>query len=325
MSTRSIVNAGAAIALLTGTGALSREVPLGDGSIVALVASLQPGEFVWAPKLAPEGPTLLVVNLTNQRAVLYRNGVPIGATTVSTGKEGYETPTGAFTILQKKVEHYSSTYNNAPMPYMQRLTWKGVALHAGKLPGYPASHGCIRLPIEFSKLLYGQTNLGMTVVITDKASSPRVAPSPDLVVAGPGPWNPKPTAGIVWKPEASPSGPVSIIVSVADGRASVLRNGVEIGSAPVSVEGPVTGTWAYALESVDAAGKHWIKLPLSSTGKAGVAATDEFHKFDAPPEFRREVARILQPGATVIVTSDSLRAGSSGSGVTVIEGDPTST
>ena len=108
---------------------------------------------------------LLVVNVKTQRAVLFRNGVPIGATTISTGRPGYRTPTGAFTILQKQVEHYSSKYDNAPMPYMQRLTWYGVALHAGNLPGYPASHGCIRLPAGFAKLLYGVTRLGTPVVI----------------------------------------------------------------------------------------------------------------------------------------------------------------
>src|SRR5207342_778762 len=112
------------------------------------------------------GSALLVVNLATQRATLFRNGVPMAASTISSGKEGTETPTGVFTILEKKKEHYSSTYNNAPMPNMQRLTWKGIALHAGKLPGFPASHGCVRLPMQFSSLLFGATTKGMTVVIT---------------------------------------------------------------------------------------------------------------------------------------------------------------
>ncbi len=76
--------------------------------------------------------------------MFYRNGVRIAVSTCSTGKKGHETPTGVFTILEKDKDHHSSTYNNAPMPNMNRLTWSGVALHAGNLPGYPASHGCVR-------------------------------------------------------------------------------------------------------------------------------------------------------------------------------------
>src|SRR3546814_18004653 len=80
-----------------------------------------------------------------------------------------ETPTGIFTILQKKVDHKSNLYDDAPMPYMQRLTWSGIAMHAGNLPGYPASHGCIRLPLAFAEHLYGVTQLGLTVIITQSA------------------------------------------------------------------------------------------------------------------------------------------------------------
>jgi hypothetical protein len=101
--------------------------------------------------------------------MVYRDGVLIAASTISTGSMGRETPTGVFTILEKKVMHRSSTYDNAPMPYMQRLTSKGIAIHAGDLPGYPASHGCIRLPNEFAKLLYGVTEVGTPVMITDNA------------------------------------------------------------------------------------------------------------------------------------------------------------
>src|SRR5689334_14975597 len=153
--------------LVAAVPAAAQLVQLGQGSVVQTVTTLKPGQFVWAPQMAPEGPMLMIVNLSTQRALLFRNGVPIGATTVSTGKTGHDTPTGVFTILQKEIEHYSSKYDDAPMPYMQRLTWQGVALHAGNLPGYPASHGCIRLPSTFAKLLYGTTKLGMTVVITN--------------------------------------------------------------------------------------------------------------------------------------------------------------
>ena len=123
-------------------------------------ARLEPGEYLWHPEISPQGPIVMVVSLPEQRAYVYRNGVLIGASTVSTGKKGHETPTGVFTILQKHEDHYSNLYNDAPMPYMQRLTWSGVALHAGRLPGYPASHGCVRMPYEFAHLLFGETKTG---------------------------------------------------------------------------------------------------------------------------------------------------------------------
>ena len=114
----------------------------------------RPGSYVWEPDRSPDGAVLVVVSLPEQRAHIYRDGKRIGLTTISTGSEGRETPPGQFEILQKKVTHRSNLYDDAPMPFMQRLTWDGIALHAGKLPGYPASHGCIRLPDAFAKLLF---------------------------------------------------------------------------------------------------------------------------------------------------------------------------
>lgn len=313
----------ALLASLIGISAASSQpLDIGSGSVVETVLKLRPGEYVWAPEIAPQGPMLLIVNRKTQRAVLFRNGVPIGASTVSTGRPGYSTPTGVFTILQKRVEHYSSTYDNAPMPYMQRLTWRGVALHAGRLPGYPASHGCIRLPLGFAKLLYGVTALGMTVVIADDPAIPRIA-SPPLIAAGS-------TVAVLrgakqgtpdWHPERSPAGPVSIIVSASDERAIVLRNGIVIGSAPVKVAGPVTGTWAYALRTIDPGGRQqWMKLRLSEqVADAGEVTSDEWQRFTAADEFRQAIARIVEPGTTIVVTPDSLETAAAGASVTVLE------
>ena len=117
--------------------------------------ALKPGEFVWDPAIAPDGPLVVVVSLTEQRGYVYRNGVEMGYTTVSSGKPGHVTPTGIFTVLQKDRDHHSSKYNDAPMPYQERLTWDGVALHAGGLPGYPESHGCVHLPSQFAEDLFG--------------------------------------------------------------------------------------------------------------------------------------------------------------------------
>ena len=136
-------------------------------TIAQKAAALGPGQYVWGTGRASSGPLLLTIDLTAQRVMVYRDGALIAAATISTGSAGRETPTGVFTILEKKVMHRSSTYDDAPMPYMQRLTSKGIAIHAGDLPGYPASHGCIRLPNEFAKRLYGVTEIGTPVMITD--------------------------------------------------------------------------------------------------------------------------------------------------------------
>ena len=307
-------------AVLAGTPLWSQQVQIGSGSVVEMVTSLEPGQFVWAPRVAPEGPMLLIVNLSTQRALLFRNGVPIGATTISTGTVGHETPTGIFTVLQKQVEHHSSKYNNAPMPYMQRLTWGGVALHAGNLPGFPASHGCIRLPAGFAKLLYGATRLGMTVVITDEKVTPRIAPAPEIVTASPS-GGAAPTVDYEWHPERSPRGPLSIIVSSADRKAVVLRNGIEIGASAVAVDGPVNGTWAYTLRNVDASGQHWMRVSLSSDESDQPVPREEWHRFRAPGEFRSAIVQIVQPGTTVVVTSDSLVDGAVAAPVTVMDAE----
>jgi hypothetical protein len=315
-----------AILALAGLGPVdAQQVDIATGSVAETVAKLRAGQYVWAPEVAPKGPMLLIVNTRTQRAVLFRNGVPIAATTVSTGRQGRDTPTGVFTVLEKQVVHHSSKYDNAPMPYMQRLTWQGVALHAGHLPGYPASHGCIRMPAGFAKLLYGVTGLGMTVVIINHATQPRIAPTPQIVAMGRDSIGAGGDGEVAWTPEKSPSGPVSIVVSATDRRAVVLRNGVEIGSGPVSVSGPVTGTWAYALRSVDQSGQHWIRVSLSDHAASAddPVPRSEWQRFQAPESFRKEVAAIVQPGTTIVVTEDSLRSGAIAEPVTVMEGAST--
>jgi hypothetical protein len=138
-------------------------------SVMDRSAHLSTGQFVWEPEAAATGPLSIVINLTTQRVLVYRGEIAIAASTTSTGTKGRETPTGAFSILQKELMHRSGTYDDAPMPYMQRLTSKGVAMHSGNLPGYSASHGCIRLPKDFAKLLYAVTQIGTPVTIVDEA------------------------------------------------------------------------------------------------------------------------------------------------------------
>jgi lipoprotein-anchoring transpeptidase ErfK/SrfK len=142
---------------------------------LAARGSLAPGEFVWQPERSAAGPVEIVVSIPAQLAYVYRGGTLIGVTTVSTGRPGHSTPTGRFEILQKRQVHHSSLYNNAPMPFMQRLTWSGIAMHAGRLPGHPASHGCIRMPLAFARNLFGVTQLGGRVHVVNGARTAQAA------------------------------------------------------------------------------------------------------------------------------------------------------
>lgn len=135
-------------------------------------SSLRPGQFLWDETDSGTGPVAIMVSIDRQHLYVYRDGALIGVSTVSTGKPGKDTPLGEFRILQKNVHHRSNIYSNAPMPYMQRLTWDGIAIHGGQLPGYPASHGCIRVPLAFAKNLFAATDMGGVVSVSDGQSGP---------------------------------------------------------------------------------------------------------------------------------------------------------
>ncbi|MFL6737352.1 MAG: L,D-transpeptidase family protein [Sphingomonas sp.] len=318
---RTISIALAAAAALLAYPVPAQQVERGGRAIFDVAPELKNGQYLWAPELASEGPALVIVNLATQRLIVFRNGVPIGASTISSGKDGYQTPTGVFTILQKAKEHYSKTYNNAPMPNMQRLTWKGIALHAGNLPGYPASHGCIRLPTKFSNLLFGTTSLGMTVVITSLDVTPEVSRAPQLADAGAPAAASLSNAAYEWHAGRARRGIVSVVVSTSDQRAIVLQDGVEIGSAPVRYSGELSMPVAYVLRSREAGKNQWLKLHYSGSGGSMDVTSEEASKFDAPITFRHQLATLLRPGSIVIVTPKPLKAGSLGSSLTVIEND----
>jgi L,D-transpeptidase catalytic domain len=286
------------------------------------IEALKPGEYFWAPHIVPEGPVTIIVSLKQQKAYAYRNGVPIGVTTVSTGKPGKETPTGVFVILQKEIDHKSNKYNNAPMPFMQRLTWDGVAMHAGYLPGYPASHGCIRLPRAFAKLLFDITKLGLTVIITDDARVPEVLIAPPASIKSQ-PDSSQSTIDSIWQPEKSITGPISIVLSGRDRKIIVLRNGVLIGSSPVEIDGVVSATTAFTLRALDENGPHWSRLPLPGLplDMAPELTAEERARVRMPEPFRAALAAILVPGTTLLVTRDSLKSGGVGKKMTVITTD----
>lgn len=159
---------GAANGAVAGAAAIAAaaQAPVPGPSLETAVAE-QPSAPPTSASALRSG-VLIVVSIPSQRIFVFKDGEPWASARVSTGKPGKSTPTGVFTILEKKRRHRSTLYDDAPMPYMQRITWGGVALHAGRVPGYRASHGCIRLPREFARKLYQLTDYDSTVVVVTR-------------------------------------------------------------------------------------------------------------------------------------------------------------
>ncbi|MBB1060809.1 L,D-transpeptidase [Marilutibacter spongiae] len=306
-------------------------------------SALQPGQFVWSPELAPAGPIVVVVSLNEQLAYAYRNGVLIGYTTISTGKKGHQTPTGVFTTLQKDKDHRSSIYNNAAMPYTQRLTWGGVALHAGGLPGYPSSHGCVHLPSVFAEKLFEVSPLGMTVVVADESSAPQEVNHPGALapvhpISGEKIEIPPLYTGEVyrWQPELATEGPISILLSTADRRVLVYRNGVEIGRTRMvfrDAHRPL-GSHVYTVvgtQQPDAEGRmpagyepDWTAVSVPGLeGEAGSKMKpEEVERVVLPPAFVAAATPYLAPGTTLMVTDAPILPSTTGVEMTVVDNAP---
>lgn len=277
--------------------------------VAPLPKEFKPGDYVWKPEVSPAGPVVIIVSIPEQSMFVYRNGVRIGRSTVSTGAEGHPTPTGIFTIQQKKVDHESSIYKGAKMPYMQRLTWDGIAMHAGRLPGYPASHGCVRLPTDFAEKLYKVTTEGTTVIVTDRKHAPGKTANPGLLLSGKtggATSGPLPSSGFEWQPMKAANGAVAITFSLSDSVAYVYRNGVQIGRASFVLNRKKTGirgTHVYsALARVDAQGRRdWLATTSIGGGKApdvkSLAAVTTI-----PRQMLEKVRPIIVPGTTLIIT-----------------------
>jgi len=282
--------------------------------------TLKPGEYWWHPEISPQGPLMILISIPEQEMHVYRNGIMIGRSSVSTGSKGHDTPGGVFSILEKQQSHRSKKYNDAPMPNMQRLTWTGIAMHSGQLPGYAASHGCVRLPYDFSQLLFSTTNRGGTVIIGDgKTPVPRLASNPGLMLAPkdftPEMLHPLGKNDYDWHPERSPEGPITIVISSADKAMYVYRNGDPIGRASVEVSGK-------GLSEREKLGNHVFTMLEGTTGKPSqftpkheearwMRVTSEGKAVDADtlasrlhfsPDFADKLANELKPGTTVIVT-----------------------
>ena len=296
------------------------------------VGKLPPGEFFWEPELAPSGPLVMIISLPKQTLSAYRNGIRIAYSSISSGVKGRRTPTGVFTILEKEVTHFSNKYHHAPMPYMQRLTWEGVALHGGDLAGYPASHGCIRLPREFAKKLYSVTTRGTTVIVVDeKHPQPTIATHAGILLANtdsePDISHPLQTE-FDWNPERSAQGPITILASGADEMVYVYRDGIPIGRAAFKIDNPGQPLGGHAftmLEGIAETPSAFVPgrpahrwMAVRTEGKTTLE--DLGRRVRVSPAFAEKVYEIVSPGTTIVVTdAPALRPSSSRQAVFLME------
>lgn len=289
---------------------------------------LRPGEWIWGGDDVSMGPMVVVASLDEQRLYAYRNGVLVAVSTISTGRPGHETPTGVFTILEKDKDHRSKKYNNAPMPYEERLTWDGIALHAGGLPGYPESHGCLHLPTEFARLLFGATTMGMTVVITTQGTAPAAMVHPGVL----SPVDPRSGKRVEfpplpdgnayrWAPERAKEGPISLILSRSDQQIVVLRGGVEIGRSRLVLHDARRrkGTHVYVMSPGYLKGEfpsfpggkapqwHAYAVPGNEAEGNETLDPETVHGIELPPDFVSQVYPLLQPGTVLVATDASIQ------------------
>ncbi|HEX7518625.1 MAG TPA: L,D-transpeptidase family protein, partial [Chthoniobacterales bacterium] len=212
------------------------------------------------------------------------------------------------------------------------LTWEGVALHGGDLPGYPASHGCIRLPHEFARKLYSLTIRGTTVIVVDKKTTePTFAAQPGILLAPEDSKISHPLEGLFeWNPDRSPDGPVTILASGADRTVYVYRNGSPIGRAALEIDNPKRplGSHAFTMlagftETASAfvhgrPGHQW--MAVKTEGK--ITLSDLGRRVRVAPEFAEKVYDVVSPGTTIVITdAPALRPSPSNRAVLLMEAD----
>ena len=255
--------------------------------------------------VSAEGPLQVVISLRDQRLMLYRNGQPVDRSRVSTGMRGHPTPTGIFSIIERQRWHESNLYSLAPMPYMQRITWSGIALHAGIVPGHPASHGCIRLPTAFAKQLWSSARLGTRVIVAPTMTEPveithpqlaalangatSEGPSPDQQDAPPSTNAPRaaaPTTAVTGTPgsngspaeKTSQAKRISIFLSRKEGRLFVRAGFKPLFDVPVTIREPdmAFGTHVFTAMGTSSNGQmRWSAITMPGVVSDESTKTDQ--------------------------------------------------
>ncbi len=298
--------AATAILSATATGAFAQGAQPDD--------VLKAGEWVWYPERSLYGPVAVIVSLSDQLAFVYRNGVRIGATTISSGRPGYETPTGVFTILSKEKMHHSRKYDNAPMPDSQ-FFFGGAALHAGGLPGYPSSHGCVHLPSPFAAALFEVTHDGTPVIVTNERSGVGSLSHTGLVMSHADLKQIETLTGHVAGKslpidrEGTGQGSFSLLASGADRRVYGLKDGEIILQSQIGIAQPnrPLGNHVYILQTFDADRKEfdWLAVGMGSGNESDVLQQQELAattRLTIPPDAYAQIARNLHPGSAFMLT-----------------------
>jgi hypothetical protein len=253
-------------------------------------------------EVIPKGPFQIIISIGDQHLSLYGSAGLIARAPVSTGKRGHATPLGVFSVIEKQKWHRSNIYSAAPMPYMQRITWSGVALHAGALPGYPASHGCIRLNNAFAIRLFHLTKVGTRVIITRRDVAPVEIAAPALLMPAPKAADPltdedpgrrldaspavKTAAAGDVAPSASDGGnlqaqadpgepggtprPISIFVSRKTQNLSVRQNFAPLFDSPIRIDQPDTpiGTHIFTAMATEPTAMRWTLVSVPEDARA---------------------------------------------------------
>lgn len=302
-------------AMLLASAVITGRRAFGDEKM-AEIGRLKPGEFIWRPELALKGPVSVVVSLPQQRVHVYRNGIRIAASTCSTGKPGHTTPTGVFVVLEKDRNHHSSLYDDAPMPNMNRLTWSGVALHAGNLPGYPASHGCVRLPAKFSELLFGVTHIGTPVIIAGAHTDPWELTHPGMVLSGYAEQEfEQVLSGLEGKKhpsdwtEAENFPVTSVVASSADHMIELIENDHVVAKSVLGLEGAdKLGSHVFVLNGADqnSRGMHWSAITHHHEDATLAPNQDVIQRLRADPSFNAAMQARMHPGMTMVLTDAPL-------------------
>jgi lipoprotein-anchoring transpeptidase ErfK/SrfK len=261
-----------------------------------------------------EGPFQIVVDIAKQQVALYGQDGFIVRAGISTGMPGHPTPMGVFTVISKAKWHQSNIYSGAPMPYMQRITWSGIAMHAGPRPGYPASHGCIRLPEDFAIRLFHTTKVGARVIVTREPAAPVEFAHPKLFVptklaektlafaaettkavsGADAPGAARPAAAtttdvtsimavppLEQKPASGPPRAISVFVSLKQSRVFVRQGFEALFDLPVTIAEPERplGTHVFTAMALKDDGKamRWTAVSIASGHRHRVSHADKRH------------------------------------------------
>ena len=236
----------------------------------------------------PQGPLIISVSIDQQRVSIYDTNGLYAESPVSTGMKGHSTPMGVFSVIQKQKYHQSNIYSGAPMPYMQRITWSGIAMHAGVLPGYPASHGCIRMPMSFAVKMYNWTRMGARVFVTPGTISPESFSHPLLATQKVIPQ--QPVADDVLKMDA----PLGVKSDKGADKQSSLDLRTSVGHAPASLrDNTHTADASSAMPAASAS----VTMSDASSSTARDAIAEKLAA-DKPETVKPETAAADKPAET---------------------------